>query len=70
MKSQSQILSEGSQLFRRYMRMEAKEWRLRWAIGCSLQACDESLAMAIQAREFAKRLNKLADEALKEEVGF
>ena len=70
MRTSVDVLRAGSALARRYMRIEAKEWRLRWGIGCSLRVCDEALAKAIEGREMAKRLKKLADEALRKEVGF
>jgi len=70
MKTQVDVLREGAALARRFMHVEANEWRLLVAIGARKEYCDAILARAIQARDIAKSLTRAAESALAREVGF
>jgi hypothetical protein len=70
MKTSIEVLRKGAVLARHYMHVEAQEWRLLVAIGARREYCEAVLSRAIQARDIAARLNKCAQEQLKQEVGF
>lgn len=62
MKTQLQILLEGAALARRQMRLEAKEWRLLVAIQAKSHFQRAMLSRAIQARDCARDLERVAKE--------